>query len=120
MRDQRAPVHARHVEIGDQHVHRALRQDRLRLGGVDFASALRVIPAIYRNVSAGSCEMEIDRRNGIAIARLRGIWDWPDAWQVGLFEGGLLAFREVGTVRVRNRSLCEADLEIRWSQRPPR
>lgn len=84
------------------------------LGGVEFASALRVIPAIYRNVSAGSCEMVVDREKRTAIARLRNIWDWPDAWQVGLFEGGLLAFKETGTVRVRNRSMCDADLQIQW------
>lgn len=84
------------------------------LGGVELASALRVIPAIYRNVSAGSCEIDIDAKRRIAIARLRNIWDWPDAWQVGLFEGGCLAFREVGTVRVRLHSICDADLEIKW------
>lgn len=84
------------------------------LGGVEFASALRVIPSIYRNVSAGSCDIDVDPKKRIAIARLRNIWDWPDAWQVGLFEGGLLAFREAGTVRVRLLSMCDADLEIKW------
>ncbi len=84
------------------------------LGGVELASALRVIPTIYRNVSAGSCAIEIDRAKRTATARLRGIWDWPDAWQVGLFEGGMLAFKERGTVKVRNLSMSDADLEMRW------
>jgi uncharacterized protein (TIGR02265 family) len=84
------------------------------LGGVDLASALRVIPTIYRNVSAGSCEIEIDRERRTAVARLRGIWDWPDAWQVGLFEGGMIAFKQRGTVKVRSLSPCDADLELKW------
>ena len=52
---------------------------------------------------------------GRAELGLRQAWDFPEAWQVGVFEGGLRAFGKKGQVRVCVRSISEVDLELVWS-----
>lgn len=85
--------------------------------GEDFAAALSLAGKAYRiGQTIGSCEVtEVD--DGRAVVQLRDVWAFPDAYQIGIYEGGLTAFRLEGEVRIRLLSPCDADLEITWRPR---
>ncbi len=80
----------------------------------DLALALRQVPRIYA-VSGNTGRAELgELTEGRAIIQLRNVWDFTDSWQVGVFEGGMRAFRKQGSVLVRALSICDADLELTW------
>jgi uncharacterized protein (TIGR02265 family) len=54
---------------------------------------------------------------GRAVFALRDMWDYIDAWHVGIYEGALRAFGVEGNVRVRNYDHSNADLEVRYRPR---
>jgi uncharacterized protein (TIGR02265 family) len=86
----------------------------MSVAGDNFALALRQVPRVYAVSGNGVTAELAEQREGRAIVQLRGVWDFPDAWQVGAFEGALDAFRKEGSVRVRILSLCDVDLELTW------
>ncbi|MFK7988231.1 MAG: DUF2378 family protein [Sandaracinaceae bacterium] len=54
---------------------------------------------------------------GRAVFGLREMWDYLDAWHVGIYEGALDAFGHVGEVRIRAFDIKNGDLEIRYGPR---
>jgi uncharacterized protein (TIGR02265 family) len=86
------------------------------VAGRNFHAALRLVPRMYSITTTpghGRAEMgAIEERR--AEVQLRGFWDFPDAWHVGVFEGGMRVFGKTGDVRVRVHSRCDVDLELRW------
>lgn len=66
--------------------------------------------------SHGRVEVLVNE-SGRAIFGLRDMWDYLDAWHVGIFEGALDAFGQVGEVRVRTFNICNGDLELRYRPR---
>ena len=54
-----------------------------------------------------------ERGEGRARVELRQIWSFPDAYQVGVFEGAMLALDIEGEVQLRVLSPCDADFEVR-------
>jgi uncharacterized protein (TIGR02265 family) len=86
----------------------------LSVVGGSITAALRILAQAYRvSGSMGRAEVAV-LRDDRATVLLRGFWDFPDAWHVGVMEGGLTALGRVGQVRVRTLSLCDADLELTW------
>lgn len=83
--------------------------------GNDLGALLRVAPRVYRlTTTIGSAEVSfLEPRR--AIVQLRDIWDFPDAYHVGIYEGGLRAMGQSGEVRVRVHGPASADLELRWA-----
>jgi uncharacterized protein (TIGR02265 family) len=86
------------------------------VAGRNFHATLRLVPRMYAvtihpghgEVAMGAIE---ERRAEVLI---RGLWDFPDAWHVGVFEGGMRVFGKTGEVRVRVHSRCDVDLELSW------
>jgi uncharacterized protein (TIGR02265 family) len=81
--------------------------------GGSTTAALRVLPQAYRISGTGKAEVSVIRDDR-AVVHLRGLWDFPDAYHVGVLEGGLTALGRVGKVRVRVLSLCDVDMELTW------
>jgi uncharacterized protein (TIGR02265 family) len=82
--------------------------------GGDVGAVLRQLPRIYRvSGNTGTAEVSFIEP-ARAIIHLRDIWDFPDAYQVGIYEGGLAALGATGHVRVRTLGLSGADLEVTW------
>jgi uncharacterized protein (TIGR02265 family) len=86
----------------------------LSIGGNNLVAALRQAPRAYA-VSTTGTTLEIGSLDeGRAILKLRGAWDFPDSWHVGVFEGVLREFKKDGTVRLHTLSLCDVDFELTW------
>ena len=54
--------------------------------------------------------------NKRVLVQLRGIYNFPDCLQVGVWEGALAACHCSGQVALRSLSECDVDFEIAWSQ----
>jgi uncharacterized protein (TIGR02265 family) len=52
---------------------------------------------------------------GRVVFGLRNMWDYIDAWHVGVYQGAMRAFGLQGEVRVRLFDLANGDLELRYS-----
>jgi uncharacterized protein (TIGR02265 family) len=63
--------------------------------------------------SHGSVEI-LSNEPGRAVLGLRDMWDYIDAWHVGIYEGALTALGAAGTVRVKNHDLSNGDLELTY------
>ncbi len=80
----------------------------------DWPSTLALIPRAYPiSIQPGTADLiEVGERQ--AIIQLRQVWSFPDSYQVGVFEGTMHALGVNGTVKLRNVSLCDADLLLSW------
>lgn len=84
------------------------------VAGIDFRIALTLGSKAYAlSRNHGSCEV-VDLHKHWARIALRGIYNFVDASQVGVFEGAMEAYRVQGTVRVRPLDEHSADLLIKW------
>ncbi len=89
----------------------------MSIAGEDPRAALHAAPKAYRLVGNTGAARVLDTGDGEAILELRGVWGWPESYNVGVHEGALDALGVDGEVKVRVMSLCDADLLIRWRQR---
>ncbi len=86
----------------------------VNLGVIDFESALKLTPRMYAvSGTSGTIDVEMQGR-GRAIVTMASTYDYPDAWHIGVFEGGMAAFKVTGTVRTRNVTLSGAELLLEW------
>jgi uncharacterized protein (TIGR02265 family) len=84
------------------------------VAGGQFARALRIAPKAYGiSLQPGTVRVH-ERGERRVVVEIRGLWVFPDAYQVGLFEGAMRIFGESGTVLVRTLSPCDVDLEVTW------
>ena len=82
--------------------------------GRNFRRMLELCPAAYR-VSTPSAEVSIvEIENGRARIALRRLWNLPDLYQVGIFEGAMDVCGAVGAITVERHSLGDVDFEVRW------
>jgi uncharacterized protein (TIGR02265 family) len=89
----------------------------MSMAGDDPRAALHVAPKAYRLVGNTGTARAVDTGDREAVLELRGVWGWPESYNVGVHEGALDALGVDGEVRVRVLSLCDADLLIRWRPR---
>jgi uncharacterized protein (TIGR02265 family) len=81
----------------------------------DVSARIRLLPRIYRLLRrAGSVDASFPAPRR-AIVHLRDVWDFPDAYHVGVSEGALRALGVAGQVKVRLISQASADLDVSWS-----
>jgi uncharacterized protein (TIGR02265 family) len=81
----------------------------------DFPGTLRLASLAYRvSIKPGSATV-VELSEGRAVVELRNVWSFCDSYQVGIFEGTMQMFDLGGVVRVRQHSICNADLEITWN-----
>lgn len=86
----------------------------MSMAGGDPKAALKLAPRAYRLIGdAGEATLH-DVGPTECVLELRDVWTWPDAYNVGVHEGGLDAWGLEGEVRVRVHSPCDVDLRITW------
>lgn len=84
------------------------------LAGRDLQSTLGLVSQAYRrSLDPGDARVALlePRR---AVILLRSIWNFPTAYQVGVFEGAMRNFGHTGTVKLRSISACDADFLLEW------
>lgn len=92
-----------------------------RAGAVFAALAGRTIPGTLKQLpralrvaqSLGSVEIR-EQSDRHALLELRELYDFPDTYYVGVIEGILAGFDTQGEVLVRDVTLCDADMLVRW------
>jgi hypothetical protein len=83
--------------------------------GNSYESALKRVAQGYSlSQNPGSAHL-VQISKGEAIVELRGVWNFPDCYQIGVHEGALAWYERDGRVDVRVHSACDADLRIRWT-----
>jgi uncharacterized protein (TIGR02265 family) len=88
------------------------------VAGKDFKRAVEVAPKAYKDVGISPGASRVLRvTEGYAYAELRDVWGLSEAFQVGIWEGALLAFGLTGSVRARVLTPSDVDLECVWRPR---
>ena len=86
------------------------------IAGHNFGTILSLASRAYSvSVKPGDVEL-VERSKGRGIVHLRNLWPFPDAYQVGVFEGALIAVGVRGKVLVRTLSECDVDFEVTWEE----
>ncbi|MBW2461847.1 MAG: DUF2378 family protein [Deltaproteobacteria bacterium] len=89
----------------------------MAVAGRDMRAAVGLVPRAY-TISGNTARIEIlSISNYSARLHLRGVWDWPAAYQVGIMEGGFDAYEVDGEVTVEVLGLSEARLNLEWHPR---
>ena len=71
-------------------------------------------PEAYRhNLSHSSVKLKLDAPHQVVL-EYRGVWNFPECYQVGVIEGACRAFGADPRVRVRVLSPCDIDMLVRW------
>jgi uncharacterized protein (TIGR02265 family) len=84
------------------------------IAGRDFGTILALASRAY-GISVKPGEVSLVERTGTrGVVQLRDLWSFPDTYQVGVFEGALIAVGLRGEVKVRVRSACDVDFEVTW------
>ncbi len=87
----------------------------MSFAGPHLDLAVPLVPRAYVLLAShGRVTLE-SHEPGRAVYAYRGLWDFIDAWHVGVLEGCLRAFRPTGRLRCRMYSQCDGDLEATWS-----
>jgi uncharacterized protein (TIGR02265 family) len=84
------------------------------VAGRDFGTVLELASRGYSvSMSPGAVSLT-ERESHRARVELRQIWNFADAYQVGVFEGALIALGSSGEVKIRQLSPCDVDFEVTW------
>jgi uncharacterized protein (TIGR02265 family) len=84
------------------------------LTGRDMSGVLRFGPRYYRVTGRGGIADVSFLAAQRAIVHLRDVWDFPDAYHVGVYEGMLRAMSVEGQVKVRTIGPASTDIEVVW------
>lgn len=82
--------------------------------GGEFEDVLQMVPKIYEVSLNGASAELLEFSEDRAIVALRGVWLFPDVYQLGCLEGFLETFQKSGRVLVRVLSMCDVDLMLEW------
>ena len=85
--------------------------------GPHLEFAVPLVPRAYVLLGSHGSVTLTSHEPGRAVYAYRGLWDFIDAWHVGVLEGCLAAFRVPRRLRCRMLSPCDADLEATWGDR---
>lgn len=84
------------------------------LAGRDLQSTLGLVSQAYRRcLDPGDAQVALLEPKR-AVILLRSIWNFPTAYQVGVFEGAMRNFGHAGSVKVRPISPCDVDVLLEW------
>jgi uncharacterized protein (TIGR02265 family) len=86
------------------------------IAGHNFGTILSLASRAYSvSLKPGDVDL-VERSEGRGIVHLRNLWNFPDSYQVGVFEGALIAVGVRGKVLVRTHSPCDVDFEVTWEE----
>lgn len=87
------------------------------IAGRDFEKVAGLAGRAY-GVSVSPGEVKATTlKPGHTRVQLRQIWPFPDAFQIGVWEGALMACHTEGEIRVKVLSESDVDFDIRWTKR---
>lgn len=84
------------------------------MAGRDLPATLGLVSEAYKRCLNPGAARLLEIRPGYAVIELRSIWNFPKAYQVGVFEKAIEHFGHVGTVQMRLLSPCDADYLLEW------
>jgi uncharacterized protein (TIGR02265 family) len=84
------------------------------VAGHDFGTILSLASRAYSVSGKPVSVTLVERAATRGILELRETWNFPDSYQVGVFEGALLAVGLRGEVKVRVLSASDVDFEVTW------
>ena len=90
-------------------------QVMIGVAGGSMSGLLRFVPRFYRITGRGGIADVSFPAAHTAIVHLRDVWDFPDAYHVGVYEGVMRGVGATGQVKVRTIGASGADLEVVWS-----
>ncbi len=84
------------------------------VAGRSWASALQLVQRAYNVSVSGRVDLtECDAES--ARVRMRDVWNFPDCYHVGVFEGAMRAYAIEGQVEVQLHDRpCDVDLQLTW------
>lgn len=86
----------------------------LGVAGPEVSALLRLVPRISRITRSGGIADVSFPASARAVVHLRDVWDFPDAYHVGVYEGAVRSVGAKGQVKVRMIGAAGADLEVTW------
>lgn len=85
--------------------------------GHNFRRVLELCPTAYKvAVSGGTVSLRAIEEHH-AIVEFRGIWNFPEFHQIGIFEGAMDVCSARGDIAVDVHGLDSVDLDVRWTDR---
>ncbi|MBN1960148.1 MAG: DUF2378 family protein [Deltaproteobacteria bacterium] len=81
----------------------------------NFEAALRLTSRAYSLVGNLSSAVVKEQTPTSAIIHLRGVWNLPECYHVGVFEQALTDYRRQGEVTIKQHSLDEVEYKLIWS-----
>jgi uncharacterized protein (TIGR02265 family) len=85
------------------------------VAGNDWAHALTLTDKAYRHSLKPATTHLVDVTDTSAKLEFRDIWNFPDCYQVGIFEGAMTHYSVRGSVSVQKLTRpCDVDLLLAW------
>ncbi|MEM6954078.1 MAG: DUF2378 family protein [Myxococcota bacterium] len=84
------------------------------MAGRNLSLAISLSTRAFDVIGSHGSVRTLTNEPGRAVLALRGMWDYVDAWHVGIYEGALRAFGIDGDVRIRMHDLSNGDIELRY------
>jgi len=83
-----------------------------------FESALHLTSKAYKVVGNMSSATIEDEQANSAVVHLRGVWNFPDSYHVGVFEEAVEDYGLKGEVLMRRNTADDVELKLVWSTKP--
>lgn len=87
----------------------------LSMAGKNLFASVSLTSRVFQAIGSHGHLTSPINEPGRAVIALRDMWDYIDAWYVGIFEGALRAFGASGEVRVRLKDRSNGDIELLYS-----
>jgi uncharacterized protein (TIGR02265 family) len=81
----------------------------------NFEAALRLTSKAYSLVGNLSSAAVKEQTPTSAIVHLRGVWNVPECYHVGVFEEALADYKRRGLITIRQHALDDVELKLVWS-----
>lgn len=86
----------------------------LSVVGKDPLKLIPLVPKIYAMTASRGRAKVAEIEPGRALIELRDVWDFPESYNVGNFEGAMRAFEVEGKIELQTFSACDADILLTW------
>ena len=91
----------------------------MSMAGRNLVASVALTSRIFQVIGSHGTLTATTNVPGRAVIGLRDVWDYIDAWYVGIFEGALKAFGTSGEVRVRMQDAANGDIELVYDSVAP-